>query len=119
MKRIEFKVGQKVVALMTHNNELHTIFKGGIYTVTEVEYCRKCSIQAVGVGYYDKMVDEVYCVCGNIDSPFSTASTFSSSRFASLDNLSESIEEAVSNEDYELAQTLTEVAQEQLIHTLL
>ncbi len=121
MKRIEFKVGQKVVCINTSSlvstKEVKPkLIKGKIYTVNSIIYCGQCGTQKVDVGLIID-VSGVVCCCGFVLEP--TARWAASQRFAPIDNLSESIEEAVSNEDYELAQTLTEVAQEQLIHTLL
>ena len=118
MRRIEFKVGQKVVALCSYHNNAHSVSKGKIYTISETWYCSVCGVQAIGFGW-TALYNTKTCTNNHITPSSGIESYFASSRFAPLDNLSESIEEAVSNEDYELAQTLTEVAQEQLIQTLL
>ena len=122
MKRIEFKVGQKVVALTNPKTLTSPIrVKGNIYTVFDIMYCVGCGTQLVDINtsrVCGGKGDHLICFCGSRQNNNATVWT-ASKVFAPLDNLSESIEEAVSNEDYELAQTLTEVAQEQLIHTLL
>jgi hypothetical protein len=110
MKRIEFKVGQKVVALTSHCNGSTSIKRGVVYVVKMARYCCSCGLQAIGFGSPSTQKNSI-CINGHI-SPTQYFSAFSSSRFAPLDNLHESISEAAQNEDYELAQLLTEVLTE-------
>jgi hypothetical protein len=107
MKKEDLKVGQKVVALCFHNNHSAEIKKGVAYTVSAITYCNKCGIQAISLGDPSKNPFSK-CCCGN-SYLNDGLSIFFSSRFAPLDNLSESIAEAVSNEDYELAELLTTI----------
>lgn len=111
MNRIEFKVGQKVVAIHTHNNRQNSIIMGKIYVISEINYCGSCGVQRVGVGFYDD-IKYTNCINGHREVCVNRVSSFSSHRFAPLDNLHESISEAEKNEDYELAQLLTEVLTE-------
>lgn len=120
MKRIEFKVGQKVVALTTRGSDSgfvrQPISKGKVYTVKSVSYSPCCGGQNINV--LNVMASSVTtsnysrCACGEryLDGVdyLETRSTC----FAPLDNLHESISEAAQNEDYELAQLLTEVLTE-------
>ena len=110
MKRIEHKVGDKVVALMSHDNGSSTIKRGVVYVVAKTRYCCSCGLQAIGFGSSSTQKNSI-CINGHT-SHTQYFSAFSSTRFAPLDNLHESISEAEKNEDYELAQLLTEVLTE-------
>ena len=113
MKKIEFKVGQKVVALNSQSKTHHQPrTKGSIYTVANLSYCGGCGKQRINFGGFTEC-DEIRCTdgCGFIQ-PTLLMQWSSSEYFAPLDNLHESISEAEKNEDYELAQLLTEVLTE-------
>jgi predicted amidophosphoribosyltransferase len=112
MKRIEFKVGQKVVALTNPKTQTSPIrVKGNIYTVLDIMYCVGCGEQMVDINtsrVCGGKGDHLICTCGSRQN--NNATTWTASKaFAPLDNLSESIAEAVSNEDYELAELLTTI----------
>lgn len=115
MKRIEHKVGQRVVALTNSiDPSSQTRKKGGVYFVKAVSYCGGCGEQRINIGQATPAYSVIECVsdkCG-FNQPTNGLMWTRSALFAPLDNLHESISEAEKNEDYELAQLLTEVMTE-------
>ena len=119
MKRIEFKVGQKVVALKECSDyRAQPRKKGCIYSVLGVMYCVGCGVQSINIVTHHnhpiegrKWDGKLHCNCG-CSQPSNDKFWTYSAHFAPLDNLHESISEAEKNEDYELAQLLTEVLTE-------
>lgn len=87
-----FRIGQKVVALVTYRG----IAKGNIYTVLSVEYCPKCGKQIVSVGLVEDNLKIGYgCDCG-LFFPLGSEKKYYSSRFAPVEEISETkIEEVL------------------------
>ena len=101
-------IGDKVVALETYNNRSSTIIKGTVYSVKQVTFCPRCGEQGICVGFNTTAV-AYNCINGHkIPKPESN-SFFSSIRFANIDNLDAAISQAVEEENYQLAQILTNV----------
>lgn len=117
MKRIEYKVGDKVVALVTRSSDSKAarqrIVAGKVYTVLSFSYTPCCGHQRLNVlNSTEQNSGYANCMCGKTyldPSPYLETASYN---FAPLDNLHESISEAEKNEDYELAQLLTEVMTE-------
>jgi hypothetical protein len=110
---MNFKVGEKVVALDTINDcRSQPIVKGEIYTVNAIRYCSGCGIQIINVmPNQHEISDYVRCVCGNRQ-PANNMHWSHYKRFAKIDNLEEVINNAISNEDYEFAGKLNEIKNE-------
>lgn len=118
---VRHKVGDRVVALSSSNDPYTPEHKRGvIYKVLSVSYCKKCGCQSIGIGTSSRDYDytSTMCYCGFRDH-YDGSHELMSFRFAPLDNLSQYISEAEQNEDFELAQLLTEIAQQELINSLL
>lgn len=125
---IRHNIGDRVVALTNpFNYRCQPRTKGHIYTVLDTMYCIKCGIQAINIvshhihPYGRKWSNLVDCECGS-SKPTNDKFWTLSHHFASLDNLSSAIEEAEEaeqSEDYELAELLTNIAQEELVKTIL
>lgn len=112
----QFKVGEKVIALNS-SPETDTTrqprVKGKIYEIKAISYCSGCGTQRVNIGYSSETsTGMVNCHCGK-RTPHEGLKWTNSEFFAKLDNLDKLIEEAVENEDYELAATLRDLQLEE------
>lgn len=109
MKR--FEIGDKVVALVSSTHPFtQTRIKGNVYTVEDILYCTKCGIQVINIGQKCKgNTGLLECsICGDTSSNRNLGWT-QSRYFAKVDDLSEAIEEAVAEEDYETAALLRDI----------
>ena len=108
----KFNIGDKVVALTTSENPPHTQprVKGQIYTVCDIMFCSGCGVQMVntGVSLPPTVLSNVVCDCGNVQPNRGLYFSYSK-HYAKIDDLEEELEEAVHNEDYELASILRDV----------
>lgn len=103
-----FKVGDKVVALIgqTHPNAQPRI-KGKIYDVIDIMFCPRDGHQMINLGYGSEHAG-VICTCGGRH-PNNGLMWTNAEHFAKVDDIEEALEEAVANEDYELAAMLRDV----------
>ena len=108
----QFKVGEEVIALNSSPVEDTTRqprIKGKKYIVNAVLYCSGCGTQKINIGYQSTTpTGKLVCDCGkrmDCEGLKWTNSVF----FAKLDDIDNLIEEAVENEDYELAATLRDI----------
>lgn len=115
------KVGEEVVALNTNPNEIgvQLRIKGKTYTILDTKFCRKCGVQVVhiGTGMYGindpNQVGAAICICGHREKDRDDKSGWSTAKnFAPIDNLHNALEEAVEEEDYELAVILRDAMKE-------
>ena len=115
MKR--FEIGQIVVALTNPPDEFNQPrTKGCKYPILDVMYCSKCGIQDINIaGELGKYAPNgklwskyMTCSCGNTSLNHGKHWT-NSENFALVDDIKEELEEAVANEDYELAALLRDI----------
>ena len=109
-----FKVGDKVIALDTNAGEgKQPRTAGHSYTVADMKFCAKCGIQTISLaGSPVSFTGVSRCSCDN-RTPTTKMWTFS--KLFVLDDPTEivrAIEEAVEEEDYELASILRDVLAE-------
>lgn len=112
----QFKVGEKVIALNScpeTDTTRQPRVKGKIYEVKAVMYCSGCGSQKINIGYLSQTgAEKLRCDCNKrVDNE--GLKWTNSIHFAKLDNLDKLIEEAVENEDYELAATLRDLQLEE------
>lgn len=108
MKR--FNIGDKVVALTNSpNSRCQKRVKGNIYTVLDVDYCRRCGGQGINIGGKDASAIDVKCNCGSSQESSNGLYYTDSKHFALADNLHQELENAVAEERYEDAQVLNEL----------
>lgn len=101
MKR--FKVGDKVIALTNPLSKAsQPRIKGSIYEVKEVIFCSKCGEQVINLGFETQNIMFHHTECGNKQHTLGLYWT-ASKYFAKVDEFDEALEEAIQNEDYELA----------------
>ena len=104
----KFKVGDKVVALIgqVHPNAQPRT-KGKIYDVIDIMFCTRDGHQMINLGY-DSNHAALICTCG-LKHPNNRLMWTNSEHFAKVDDVEEALEEAVANEDYELAVILRDI----------
>jgi len=104
----KFKIGEKVVALIgqVHPNAQPRT-KGNIYTVEDVMFCSTDGHQMINLGYQSKHIGLI-CTCGK-KHPTNGLMWTNSEHFAKVDDVEEALEEAIANEDYELATILRDI----------
>lgn len=111
----QFKIGDKVIALTNpEDNCCQPRIKGNIYVVEAILYCHKCGKQSINIGEKATLEefihpDHVECECGAITIDDGKLFYTDSELFAKVDDLEEELEEAVHNEDYELASILRDI----------
>jgi hypothetical protein len=107
----KFKIGDRVVALTNPKHEhSQPRIKGKIYTVQDILYCSNCGIQLINIsGLCD--FNYLLCECGSRCENYKQHWT-TYKHFAKVDDLSSALEEAIENEDYELASMLNELMKE-------
>jgi hypothetical protein len=106
-----FQLGDKVVALTGHRNEKgQPRVKGKIYAVHAIQYCPACGEQKINLGISAPINTSsiIICTC-NKKRPNEGLYWTSSKFFAKVDDLESALEEAVENEDYELAAMLRDL----------
>lgn len=111
---MNFKIGQKVVALTNPPNFRSQIrIKGNIYSVIDAIYCIGCGCQmiSIGGGSIEPTSEYMTCKCGR-EFMVGKLHYTRSVHFAPLDNLEWFITEAVEKEDYETAQLLHDILNE-------
>lgn len=110
-----FKIGDKVIALTDSPDEsCQQRVKGKLYVVCSILYCCKCGVQSINIGQKVGSMDGVSrCPCGHKQAHEGLYWTVSK-HFAKVDDYQESLNEALFNEDYELAALLRNLRSKQL-----
>ncbi len=104
----KFEVGDEVIALKSNTgNGSQPRTKGDIYIVKAVSYCSINGRQAINVGPTTNRVN-LKCDCGRSHPTDGLHWTFSS-LFIKREDLEAKMDEAVEEEDYELASTLRDL----------
>jgi hypothetical protein len=103
-----FNIGDKVIALTNSTNEFsQPRVKGKMYIVVNLMYCQKCGEQMISLGYKSQW-PSIVCKCDNLQNNDGLHYTLSS-HFAKADDFDQEIEEAVKEENYELAALLRDL----------
>lgn len=112
----KFKIGERVVALVTNTYEdkHQECFKGQLYVVNAICYCMGCGVQCINTGNTLDTVlwdDTVTCDNGSCRNtqPANSLEWGTSTDYASIDDVNSietAIEESVKTEDYETAMLL-------------
>jgi hypothetical protein len=113
-----FKIGDKVVALTNSKTEMgQPRVKGKIYAVHAIQYCPACGEQKINLGISAPINTSsiIICTC-NKKRPNEGLYWTSSKFFAKVDDLESALEEAVENEDYELAAMLRDLNKDLTYH---
>ena len=108
MKIVRHNIGDEVIALNSPRSEnSQPRVKGQKYVVKDTMYCCRCGIQSINIGYKSPDVtrDEVLCGCGSQQLNYGLMWT-DSKYFANVQDIEASMEEALEEEDYELATIL-------------
>jgi|SRR6187402_2834101 len=104
----KFEIGQRVIALTNPKDSGgQPREKGKIYGVNAIQYCSKCGNQSINIGVESKATHS-RCSCGNTQYNEGLQWTMSS-EFAPI--ISNTLEEAIANEEYELAVVLRDELQ--------
>jgi hypothetical protein len=107
-KNIRHKIGDRVVALTNPPSDRSQFrVKGQIYKVVDVSYCSKCGNQTINIGQQTNCVN-FECDCG-FTSPTNGLHWTNSYLFVKVDDIEDTLTEAINNEDYELASILRDV----------
>lgn len=105
-----FKVGDKVIALTNPSSEgSQPRIKGEIYCVNAVSYCGGCGKQRINIGYYISHNNTGYIDCSscNYSQPNNGLCFTDIKHFSKVDN--KALENAVEEENYELASVLRDL----------
>jgi protein-arginine kinase activator protein McsA len=106
MKR--FKIGDKVIALNNPpDNNCQPRVKGNTYIVEAIMYCSGCGEQQINIGSSSSK-NNMKCTCGEVVLNKGLKWTHSY-LFTKINDLDIAIEEAVENEDYEMAVILRDL----------
>ena len=104
----KFKIGDEVIALTNQPEErAQPRVKGQKYIVEDVMYCHKCGVQTINLGVLTSCINSE-CQCGDIHDNYGKHWT-NSKYFIKPENISDALEDALSNEDYEFAITLRDL----------
>ena len=111
----QFSVGDRVIALTNPEDDCcQPRVKGGVYNVEAIQYCQKCGKQAINIGEiasHDEFVhpEHVECECGGVTIDDGRLFYTDSELFVKVEDLEIELNEAVHNENYELASILRDV----------
>lgn len=97
---VRHSVGDKVVALGNGKGLQQPIIKDNHYIVNAIQYCLKCGLQMVNVGFTTTHRTDVDCDCGS-HQPHKGLYWTGAYAFAPLSETS--LQHAVEEENYELA----------------
>jgi hypothetical protein len=104
----KFNIGDKVVALSNQPRpSCQERVKGRVYSVEKILYCPTDGHQMINIGPTSEN-DFYNCSCGKKHATNGFKWTLSR-EFAKVDNVEEALEEAVANEDYDLAIVLRDI----------
>jgi hypothetical protein len=103
-----FKPGDEVIALTDpHCSFCQPRKKGKRYVVEAIMYCIKCGQQFISLS--NKSNNKSFkCACGNIK-PSQGLYWTPSDHFSKSDDFQEALQEAIDNEDYEMASLLRDL----------
>lgn len=110
MKIIRHNVGDKVIALSnppTPTSQFRV--KGKTYTVQAIMYCIGCGKQLINIGLTCDFAYFTRCGSCNNRQPANGLYWTDSAQFVKPEDIQETISEAVEEENYELAQLLSEI----------
>jgi hypothetical protein len=103
----KFNVGDKVICIVArkdHRGQPREV--GHQYVVQAIKYCSGCGIQAINImGKCDSGYVKSGCICGEIN-PNKGLWWTASNYFVKVDDIQLAIEEAVKEENYEVADIL-------------
>lgn len=103
-----FNIGDKVVALTNPSSEhSQPRIKGKMYIVVNLMYCQKCGEQMISLGLKSKN-SLVHCTCNHLQNNDGFHFTLSK-HFAKVDEFDQEIEEAIKDEEYEIAALLRDL----------
>jgi hypothetical protein len=112
-ENIRHKIGDRVVALTNPmDDDCQPRIKGHVYVVEAICYCAKCGKQAINIGQHideSRYNDETECDCGYSTKENDWLFYTDSELFAKVDDIEETLTEAINNEDYELASMLRDL----------
>lgn len=114
IKFMNFKIGQKVIALSNSNTKYsQPRIKGCIYIVNKLMYTSCCGKQLINIGFkYEKSPNFSCHTCNISQLNHGWHWTFST-EFVGLDDLDAKIAECVKNEDYETAHLLQKILEQE------
>jgi len=105
MKNKLHSIGDIVIALTNPKNKMSQVrVKGNEYAVQDVAYCPKCGSQSINIGTSTVKSNRLKCAspCGVIRNNVGLSWT-SSSHFVKREDFQEVWDEAIEEENYELA----------------
>lgn len=109
---MKHNINDRVLALTNPpNDKAQFRIKGQVYVVKAIMYCSTCGIQSINIGELStRPVPNVNCACGSTNLNKGLGWT-DSKYFAKMDeaSIAEVIEQAVKDEDYELATVLRDI----------
>ncbi len=106
----KFKIGEKVIALTNPpNDRCQNRVKGHVYEVKAIKYCMGCGQQMINIGGVTSNPYVACILCGTNFQPNGNLQWTGQRHFAKVEDKSETLEEALANEDYELATILRDL----------
>lgn len=104
MQMKNFKVGDIVVALTNPRTELcQSRIKGNEYNVGAILYCPHCGSQKINIGCVGTMSTLLCNSCGKGGIPNNGLAWTDSKHFILKEDMQETLEEALQDENYDLA----------------
>lgn len=111
-KNIRHNIGDKVVSLTNQSSSLsQPRIKGHIYNVYSIKYCPTCGTQMINIGYKTNLLYVSCSDCKHTQENDGLHWTISP-LFAKVDDLENTLNECVENEDYEFASILRDILKE-------
>lgn len=109
----KWKIGDEVIALTNpQDDSCQPRKKGKLYQVLDVLYCCKCGSQSINITtipYNSNLYNnELECDCGS-SQPSNNKSWTDSNLFIKPEEINETLELALNNEDYELSILLRDI----------
>jgi hypothetical protein len=109
----KFKIGDEAIALSSASRPNQPRVKGKSYTVTDIQYCPKLGAQFINVNNINcgGSSGKLTCKCGTWHEARGLSWTYSIN-FVHPEDLESRMEDAVEEEDYELATVIRDVIKE-------
>ena len=112
----DLKIGDRVIALNTRTGEEYqNRIQGHVYPVLDIIYCTKCGSMALNITE-PRPIDFTLCHCGHVSKSNGRAYTHPMHFVKADGDLTERIEEAEKEENYELAGFLSSIKKEEEEH---